>query len=200
MNKTLSTLLLYSFGITTYLCCEAAPVPLHGKIKSGSVEFTAKANVGALTIHGTSEVMVGTITLRSLENHLDVKELTASVPIESISTGMGVRDKHMRKHVFLSESGEYPDLKFKSSVSKCRQGTSSTRCKIDGLLTIRGITRELSVQLEIEESNKANQFHSTVQGTVDMSSHDIKPIKQFGVKIDKRVDFTVDLVIDASKK
>ncbi len=74
----------------------------------GSVEFEAPVNIKALSIHGKANQLTGSLLL----DGLNLKEINIKIPINSLSTGMKVRDKHMRQRIFQTEDGKFPDIEF----------------------------------------------------------------------------------------
>ncbi len=81
----------------------------------GSVEFEAPVNIKALSIHGKANQLTGFLLL----DGLNLKQINVKIPVNSLSTGMKVRDKHMRQRIFQTEDGKFPDIEFFSSGINC---------------------------------------------------------------------------------
>ena len=74
----------------------------------GSVTFEAPVNIKALSIHGKANQLTGSLLL----DGLNLKEINIKIPINSLSTGMKVRDKHMRQRIFQTEDRKFLDIEF----------------------------------------------------------------------------------------
>ncbi|GHO48119.1 YceI family protein [Ktedonospora formicarum] len=81
--------------------------------------------------------------------HLDTQEpekswVKANVKTASIYTGIAQRDEHLRSPDFF-DAQRYPTITFEST--RVRR-TSAKSCSVTGNLTLRGITRTVSFQVE----------------------------------------------------
>ncbi len=94
----------------------------------GSVEFESPVNIRALTIHGTANQLTGSLLL----DGLNLKEINIKIPVNSLSTGMKVRDKHMRERIFQTEDGKFPDIQFFSAGVNCTGQPDNMECDVKG--------------------------------------------------------------------
>jgi polyisoprenoid-binding protein YceI len=85
----------------------------------------------------------GTITIA--EDPLQ-SSVTASIPAETINTGVVDRDKHLRSADFL-DVDNHPTLEFRSTGIVTHKGNEFV---VRGELTIRGVTREVDLRVELE--------------------------------------------------
>lgn len=77
--------------------------------------------------------------------------LEIKVPIESIDTNSGSRDKHLKGPDFFNAK-EYPEMTFKStSATK----VSEKMYSVTGNLTLHGVTKEITAEVEWTGSNDA---------------------------------------------
>ena len=109
----------------------------------GSVEFEAPVSVKALTIHGKAKKLTGSV----LMDGLNLKKINVKIPVNSLSTGIKVRDKHMRERIFQTEDGKFPDIEFSSSEVNCTGQIDDMECKVKGFLKIRAVLKEVSIPL-----------------------------------------------------
>ncbi len=92
----------------------------------GSIEFEAPVNIKALTIHGKANQLTGSLLL----DGFNLKEINIKIPVNSLSTGMKVRDKHMRQRIFQTEDGKFPDIEFFSSGISCTGQPDNMECDV----------------------------------------------------------------------
>jgi len=78
------------------------------------------------------------------EEHPERSSVVAHIDVSSIDTGMAARDAHLRSADFF-EAETFPELTFRSTSIKAR----GDGYKIEGDLTIRGETRQVTLDAEI---------------------------------------------------
>lgn len=93
-------------------------------------------------VHGHFSKIVGTI-------YFDPSDIThssaeATIDVASICTGIQKRDDHLRSPDFF-DIEKHPKITFKSTKFEI---TGSNRCKVNGDLAIRGITRPVTLEVE----------------------------------------------------
>ncbi len=107
-----------------------------------SVEVIARHMVIS-KVRGRFDAFTGTVVVADRPEDSSV-ELT--IDAASISTGDARRDEHLRNADFL-ETGTYPHITFKStSIEPARKG----RWALTGDLTVRDVTRPITVEVELE--------------------------------------------------
>ena len=92
-------------------------------------------------VRGKFERFSGTFT--TAENPLD-SSVEATVEVASINTNQADRDNHLRTNDFFAVD-EYPEFTFKSTGVREEGG----EFKIDGDLTLRGVTKPVTFDLEL---------------------------------------------------
>jgi polyisoprenoid-binding protein YceI len=162
-------------------------------IESGTAVFEASTNVPGVEVKGKSASLRGRVAIARAEGRLVLEEIEATVPVKSLSTGMGVRDEHMRKYIFTTADGQLPDLRFAAGNSVCEAGGAQQfTCRIAGSLTIRGSSQPFTISLNVKEQN--GSFRASGDTVVKLSSFGIAPPTQFGVKtaddVKLRLEFT----------
>src|SRR5687768_5153610 len=76
----------------------AEPMPV--EVSGGTCTFAVGTNVPAVNVHGKSTALHGRVRVRNGPDGPQLEQIDAAVPVESLRTGMGLRDSHMRKYVF----------------------------------------------------------------------------------------------------
>jgi polyisoprenoid-binding protein YceI len=99
-------------------------------------------------VRGEFTDVTATVTIG--ENPLD-SSVTATIQAASINTGQADRDNHLRSADFL-EVEKYPTLEFRSTGMKSHQGNEFV---LVGDLTIKGVTRQVELQVEFEGANRS---------------------------------------------
>jgi len=94
-------------------------------------------------VRGSFSGVTGTITIA--ENPLE-SSVTASIPAETINTGVVDRDTHLRSGDFLNAEA-YPTLDFRSTKVVSHRGNKFV---VRGELSIRGVSREVELDLEFD--------------------------------------------------
>jgi polyisoprenoid-binding protein YceI len=152
--------------------------------QDGSVEFVATTNLSALTIHGDSRAVRATAAVRREGARLVLQNLDARLPVAQLSTGMAVRDRHMRERIFAAQDGSFPDLTFVAEQAACEAG--APRCLVRGVLSIRGQARPFDAWLTLS-SPTSDEIRVAGEGTVKLSDYGIERPRQFGVTVEDAV-------------
>ncbi|MCE9583758.1 MAG: YceI family protein [Planctomycetes bacterium] len=92
------------------------------------------------------ETIVGSTNQATGEIHMDLDKLdgsiSLSVPVPSLTTGIAMRDEHMKSANWLDAS-KYPDITFKSK--KVKLDTSTNTAQVTGDFSMHGKTKEMTV-------------------------------------------------------
>lgn len=123
------------------------------------------------------------------------KKVLANIETKSIDTGIDDRDDHLRSDDFFA-SEKFPKMTFEMTSYKADKDEG----KMSGNLTIRGITK--AVTLDIEDiSSHGNKVGFALEGKIKRSDFDLKwnkAIELGGVAVGDEVKIKVD--IEANKK
>lgn len=103
------------------------------------VQFKVKHLVIS-TVTGTFNSFSG--SLKTDGDDFDGADASFSLDVASISTNVADRDAHLKSDDFFN-AGKYPQLTFKGTLNKL----SGDSYKLNGTITIRDITRELSLDV-----------------------------------------------------
>lgn len=105
-----------------------------------SIDFRVR-HMGLATVRGSLQAKGGSV---ETDESGQLRSIEATIDAASIFTNEPQRDGHLKSPDFL-DAGNHPELKF---VSTKVQPLGGNQYKVEGDLTIRGITK--SVELEVE--------------------------------------------------
>ena len=181
------------------LALAAAPAGLRAgtddtivQVRGGTAVFEAATNLAAISIHGKSEALEGRATIRPGAAGLTIDQLEATVPVQTLNTGMALRDEHMQKYVFTTPDGKLPDLHFQAGKATCSGSEAQSTCQLTGELTIRGTARPFAIELKVTKTGSA--FRAVGGGVVKLSTYGIPLPSQLGVKTQDDVRLRLDFV------
>jgi len=121
---------------------QAAPSTWNVDATHSSVVFKVK-HLGVCNFYGRFNQVAGTVVLDEAKPGDSKVELT--IPAESVDTNNGKRDAHLKSADFFN-AGEFPEIKF---VSRTVKKDGDKRFKVDGDLTLHGVTKPLSVTVDL---------------------------------------------------
>ena len=140
------------------------------------------------------------------ELSLDPQDLTASkvsaeIEVASISTGDDKRDAHLRSGDFF-DAEQHPTLRFESGRVTAK---GDRRYLLEGQLTIRGATRPVTFEVEVEGPAKdpwGNQrLGFSLRGAVDREDFGLtwnQALEAGGVLVGKKVEISAEIQAVAS--
>jgi polyisoprenoid-binding protein YceI len=162
------------------------------QIQRGTATFDASTNVAAISVHGRSTALEGRARIRHAVDGLVIENLEATVPVKTLNTGVSLRDEHMRKAVFTTSAGLVPNMRFTAERSKCSPAGRAWRCQLSGSLTIRDVSRPLTLGVVV--SGESERFRAVGDGRLRLSAYGIVPPSQFGVTTQDLVRLHVEFV------
>jgi polyisoprenoid-binding protein YceI len=163
----------------------AADGPGAFETQSGTASFEAGTNVPGIEVKGASGSLSAHAAVSRDPGGLVIDQITASLPIKTLSTGMKVRDEHMRKYIFTTSAGQTPDLEFTGETA-CRSAGADFDCDVSGVLTIRGASRPFRIKLNLKEVS-GGAYRAAGDGVVKLSDYGIAQPSQFGVSTTNEV-------------
>lgn len=165
------------------------------EVRGGSVSFDVATNVRAISVTGKSTELKASARVLQRGDGLAVEELQATVPVRSLSTGLGLRDDHMRRYIFSTDGGETPDVQFVARETACAAVLEGRfTCAVAGDLVIRGTSRPFALALEVR--NQKDAYRVVGEGTVKLSTYEIAQPSQFGVRTADDIRLRLDLVAE----
>jgi polyisoprenoid-binding protein YceI len=151
----------------------ASAAPL--AVKGASVSFAAKANVGMIIEGSTSAITVDE----------DAKNVTLVVPLANVSTGVDLRDKHMKDNYL--EVAKFPEAKLvieRACLALPEAGEKSGECA--AAFTLHGQTKGVTVKYKASVTGKATDVDASF--TVNFVDHGVEEPKYMGIKVKPTVD------------
>jgi polyisoprenoid-binding protein YceI len=162
------------------------------QVNGGVVTFDATTNLSAVTVHGKSDALNARVRIHRDNAQLVLDEVNATVPVNALSTGMGVRDDHMKTHIFTTSKGQTPDLVFKGENVVCPVAPGKeAACSVSGKLSIRGVEKPLSLTLKVK-SDGSQSYRAAGDGIVKLSDYGIERPSQFGVQVEDKVKIHIE--------
>jgi polyisoprenoid-binding protein YceI len=126
----------------------AAADVIRFRILPEASEVTFRATSRFMNAEGQFHRVSGEV---SVDPHdLTTATITVSIEANSIDTGIGMRDNHLRSEDFL-DVRRFPTISFVSRRVEGRGG----RVNVAGQLTIHGVTREIVVPVEVSLTERA---------------------------------------------
>jgi len=187
-----------STSLDIYLKAE----PLSGQLKELSVKITYKIDPAHSSAHFTvRHMMISNVrgSFGSVQgiieydaDHPERSSIDAVIDVNSISTLDEKRDAHLKSPDFF-DAAQYPTITFKSSrISRAGDG----QWKVSGHLTIRGVAKETTLDVEGPTAEAKDPFGNTRIGA--SASTKIKR-DDFGVKFNATLETGGLLVGDEVK-
>jgi polyisoprenoid-binding protein YceI len=158
-----------------------------------SAEFSAK-HMMISTVRGRFDDFSGTV---SLDENPSKSSVEVTFKTASISSGSPDRDGHLRSPDFLDVEN-HPDMTF---VSKAVELTSDTTAKVTGDLTIRTVTRPVTLDVAFSDYLETDFWGKTrvaFTATTSISRKDWgltwnKAMESGGVLVGDKVDIRLDI-------
>jgi polyisoprenoid-binding protein YceI len=124
------------------LTLQASSQTLHVKDDRSKIVFGVK-NFG-LNVSGTLRGLSGNIVLR--EDSVEKSHFEATVKTETIDTGVGLRDKHLRNTNYFDVEN-YPVIRIASSSISRRHDQWMS----EALVTIKNVTKTISIPFTVQQ-------------------------------------------------
>jgi polyisoprenoid-binding protein YceI len=136
------------------------------------VEFLMRDNRGGFT--GSTDRVEGTVTVRPDGDGV-VASIEARIDARTLATGNGMRDGQMRRDFLRTD--QHPFITFRGTAAPRGSLTGDMiRATMRGSLTIRDVTREIEMPLDIVAL--ADEYRASGEVTIRMTEYGI-PIPRF---------------------
>ncbi|MEM6346288.1 MAG: YceI family protein [Bacteroidota bacterium] len=144
---------IYTFlGISFFLLCAATPLATTYQLNSGSAAVTFEINNMGVAVDGSLSNPSGTVIFDP--NDLVGSSINTSVQVNTIDTGIEVRDKDLKKAEYF-DVAKYPNISFvSSSITKNGSGYQAK-----GTLSIKGKSKEISIPFTVENDVFKGKFN-----------------------------------------
>lgn len=175
----------------------ATPPPVLVEVAGGTAAFDASTNISAINVHGKSTSLQAHATVVHAGDVMKIEQMDATIPVKSLTTGLGLRDEHMRKYVFTTPDGQTPDVKFTSEKADCSSGNGDeSTCQVTGQLAIRGTARPFAIALKVKKSGEG--YRAAGDGLVKLSAYGIERPSQLGVTTEDEVKLHLEFLAKPS--
>jgi polyisoprenoid-binding protein YceI len=162
------------------------------EVRGGTAAFAVDTNISAISVHGKSNALTARLRIRQAPEGLVLEGIEAAVPVKTLNTGMGMRDEHMRKHIFTTDDGQLPDLRFNADKAVCSKiAAHQSTCELSGNLAIRGTARPFTIVMKVSE--EGDTLRAIGDGSVMLSAYGIERPSQLGVKTVDDVKLRFDI-------
>lgn len=161
--------------------------------QSASVKFQATTNVSAISIHGQSSDLRVQANVSHENGQLVLEALEARLDPKNLSTGMALRDNHMREKIFSNGTPTAPMLSFNSPRVLCPEPAKGqeTTCNVSGTFTMRGIQKPFAIPMRIKSDGA--RYKVTGEGPIKISEYGIEPPCQLGVCVADAVKLRIEV-------
>lgn len=157
-------------------------LPIH--LKSGKVEFLAKGKPSLIKIRGEGK----DIQLKINKNN-EIVEGQVSFNLNSLSTGIELRDKHMKEKYL--QTNLFPEAIMNFKNFKLPTKESKQKNKIKAWLDLHGVKKEIEVEAECQNTQNNYQVH--LEFSLDLSDFKINIPSYAGIKVADQVQVTADV-------
>ncbi len=184
--------LLLTLPAAVALFAADAQLPRTFEATGGTVKFIATTNIGAISIHGQSNALVGHVQAQPSGGQINVDQLDARLDPKSLSTGLSMRDEHMRNKIFAVGDG-IPELKFAAAKLQCPHPESAkeTACQVQGTFTMRGIAKPFAIALKVRQAGQGT-FKVVGEGRIKLTAFGVEPPCQLGVCVSDEVQLKLE--------
>jgi len=166
------------------------------------VKFRSEAPIESF--EGKTKEVKGHITV-DLSDLSDSADVYVEVPLATLDTGIGLRNKHMRENHL--ETEKYPDAVFEGSrvvdpPSGGLEPDSTYRFEMQGDFSLHGVTREITVPIEATYSRGDGTEILRIETEFDvrLADYDISRPSFLFMQLDEVQHVTVNLVAKSARK
>ncbi len=114
-------------------------------------------HMGVSNVHGSFSKVTGTVTLD--EKDITKSSVNATIDTTTVSTGNSMRDTHLKSKDFF-DVATFPSMTFKST----RITNSMGKMQMIGDLTLHGVTKSVTVDLDGPSKEQINPQGKTIRG------------------------------------
>jgi polyisoprenoid-binding protein YceI len=170
----------------TVLFINSATPALAYTFKESKVGFLATGSPGFLTIKGEGGKLSG--ECRPLNKKKGHVECFLSVDLSHLTTGIDLRDSHMRDKYL--EVKKHP----KAFLNIGSVPTGDGEYDIQGILTIKGVSKPVTTRIKISTTNQIKEISAQLQ--VTLSDYPIGVPSYLGVTVAKEVEISVQALAE----
>lgn len=189
MNKSLISMLLILSSIGSTAVASKNTIDLSSQ--ESKIEFLAIGKPSLIKIRGTGGTVKG-----KLESENGLISGDFIVPLSPVTTGIGLRDDHMKTKYL--ETTKYPDAELSISSLKLpedpfQKNVSLKDVPFAGKLKIHGSEKDVNGTLDV--SSAGGIINITAKTKTTISAHNIDLPSYMGIKVADDVEIFADLKI-----
>jgi len=189
MIKTMSSLLFLCVLIIPGLAKEYNV----NKSQANQVKFISDAPIESF--EGVTDRIDGYIVWQG-DDPADQSDIYLEVDLNTLDTGIGLRNRHMRENYL--ETEKYPFTYFKGRITSAVASDSGfTKVNADGKIFIHGV--EKAIQVAGKLTPLADGFRIECKFIVKLSDFNIEIPSIMFYKIDENMDMQLDFYISPAK-
>lgn len=155
------------------------------KDKKNEVKFISDAPIE--DFEGVTEKIDG--YLFNSDGELKGSEVYFEVDLNSVDTGIGLRNTHMRDNYLHTD--KYPITHFTGKIYNVKKSGNKYKVKAKGVMFIHGVKRDKDIEAELVE-DKSGNFRIKSQFVIPISKYDIEVPSLMFQKIDENMDLRLD--------
>jgi polyisoprenoid-binding protein YceI len=160
------------------------------KEKKNLVKFISDAPIE--DFEGTTDKIDGYIMIEGMES-LVGGEMYFEVDLNSLDTGIGLRNRHMRENYLHTD--KYPMTNFEGKIIEAEKETADrSKVKVKGKIFIHGKTKELTAEGYIT-TNHSGSYRIQTKFVVNLTDFDIEVPQIMVMKIDEEMDMVLDFYV-----
>lgn len=154
--------------------------------KGSQVKFTAK--ITASSFVATTQAVRGTVELTNGASEL--QRATLVVAADSFTTGMSLRDAHMRDKYL--EAATFPEVRFETA--NAAKPNERGVAEVVGDFIVKGVRK--GDKLTVTAMNEGTKLRVTARTKLDITAFGIPQPKFAVVKMDPVLDVEIELVLE----
>lgn len=163
------------------------------KSKKNTVKFISDAPIE--DFEGITDIIDGYIYWEG-EDMINKSQLYFEVDLNTIDTGIGLRNRHMRENYL--ETDKYRYASYKGEIISVKKvSESSFDVEVKGTMGIHGVKKVIPIKGKITKSDNGLRIQS--QFNVNLLDHKIEIPKFMFLKISEIMDMRLDFYMKAKK-
>lgn len=168
--------ILFSLALFFAHSSFAVTVPL-----TGTISFLAVGRPAMIKIRGESDKATGQIEMEKSSAG------SITVPIDSIKTGIDMRDHHMREKYL--ESAKFPEAILKFKDLSLKEGDSSV--EIPAVFKIHGVEKPVNIKTNVHVDGKTVSAKGNFE--IQLSDYGIEIPSYAGIKVADKVEVSAEI-------
>jgi polyisoprenoid-binding protein YceI len=165
------------------------------KEKKNLVKFISDAPIE--DFEGSTEKIDGYVQIKSIEELVD-SELYFEVDLNSLDTGIGLRNRHMRENYLHTD--KFPMTSFEGKITEAVMETNDRyKVTVKGKITIHGKTKEITAEGYVT-TNHSGSYRIQSKFVINLTDYDIEVPQMMVMKIDEEMDMVLDFYVQEVKE